>query len=179
MTWTSPMTFTANTVLTAAQLNTHLRDNLLETAPSKATTATGYFCATGANSIAERIMKSAQVLTAETTASTAYVDLATLGPAVTCDTSLTALVFVTVGLRQSAAATGIVYADYEVTGATSRSPSDGTSAYFSPPSGNPHCRTTAVHMADLTSGSNTFTMKYRCDSGTGDFRNRRITVMPL
>lgn len=47
------MTFVSNAVLTAAQLNTHLRDNLLETAPAKATAPGRFIVSTGLNSISE------------------------------------------------------------------------------------------------------------------------------
>lgn len=39
MAWTAPMTASANGTLTAAQFNTHVRDNLLETETAKATAA--------------------------------------------------------------------------------------------------------------------------------------------
>ena len=55
MAWTAPMTAVANAVFTAAQFNTHVRDNLLETAPAKATTTGGYFVATGTNTIVQRV----------------------------------------------------------------------------------------------------------------------------
>lgn len=50
MAWTAPKTWT-NAVLTAAELNTHVRDNLNETAPGKVTTAGDIVYATGANTI--------------------------------------------------------------------------------------------------------------------------------
>lgn len=51
MAWTNPRTWLAE-VLTAALLNTHLRDNLLETAVAKVTTANDIVRATGANALA-------------------------------------------------------------------------------------------------------------------------------
>jgi hypothetical protein len=54
MAWTSPMTFTDDTVLTASQLNTHLRDNLLETMPAKATQASTFFAVDATNHLVER-----------------------------------------------------------------------------------------------------------------------------
>jgi len=55
MAWTAPRTWVTSEVVTAAHLNAHVRDNLLETAPAKATTNGGIFVATGANAIAERV----------------------------------------------------------------------------------------------------------------------------
>lgn len=39
MAWTAPLTAALNGTLTAAQFNTHVRDNLLETEAAKATAA--------------------------------------------------------------------------------------------------------------------------------------------
>lgn len=52
MAWTAPGTAVGNTLLTAAFWNTHVRDNMLETAPAKATQAGQIFHATGPNVIA-------------------------------------------------------------------------------------------------------------------------------
>jgi hypothetical protein len=52
MAWTAPGTAVGNTLLTAAFWNTHVRDNLLETAPAKATAAGQLFQATAPNAIA-------------------------------------------------------------------------------------------------------------------------------
>ncbi len=50
--WTAPRTWVANDILTAAQLNAHVRDNLLETAVAKATAAGEVPYATAANALA-------------------------------------------------------------------------------------------------------------------------------
>lgn len=52
MAWTAPRTWVTGETVTAALLNTHVRDNLLETAPAKVTTAGDTVYATGANAIA-------------------------------------------------------------------------------------------------------------------------------
>jgi hypothetical protein len=51
MAWTAPRTWVAGEVLTAALLNTHLRDNILETTPATVTTAGDVVVADAANSI--------------------------------------------------------------------------------------------------------------------------------
>ncbi len=51
MAWTTPKTFTAGNVLTAADLNTHLRDNLNETSAAQVTTAGDITHADAANSM--------------------------------------------------------------------------------------------------------------------------------
>lgn len=51
MAWTAPRTFVTGEVLTAAIFNTHLRDNLLMTAPALVTTKGDIVAATGANAL--------------------------------------------------------------------------------------------------------------------------------
>ena len=52
MAWTAPRTWTTGELVTAALLNAHVRDNLLETYPAKVTTAGDIAYATAANAIA-------------------------------------------------------------------------------------------------------------------------------
>ena len=52
MAWTTPRTYTTGEVITKAILDTHVRDNLNETAPAKVTTAGDLVQATGANALA-------------------------------------------------------------------------------------------------------------------------------
>lgn len=52
MSWTTPRTWTVGEVLTAANLNTHLRDNLNQTAPALVTTKGDVVAATAANTLA-------------------------------------------------------------------------------------------------------------------------------
>lgn len=52
MAWTAPRTWVAAETVTAALLNTHLRDNLLETAVAKVTTQGDIVYATAANALA-------------------------------------------------------------------------------------------------------------------------------
>lgn len=54
MSWTVPITFVDGDPLTAAQLNVFVRDNMLETGPGKATTASRLLTSTNLNTIAER-----------------------------------------------------------------------------------------------------------------------------
>ena len=74
MSWTAPRTWVTSEVISAALMNTHIRDNLLETAPGKATAAGDLFYATGANAIARL---PALLLTADQTwtASATFVDV--------------------------------------------------------------------------------------------------------
>lgn len=52
MAWTAPRTWVTGELVTATLLNAHLRDNLLETAPAKVTTAGDLVYATGAGELA-------------------------------------------------------------------------------------------------------------------------------
>lgn len=173
------MTAVANSAFTAAQFNTHIRDNLLETAPAKATTAGGIFVATAANAIAQRIIAGATVLTSQTTTSTTYTDLATVGPAVTVTTGTQALVFInsavandTVGSRTRAS--------FAVSGASAISAADISAIARDADAANRIVRAASVYLqTGLTPGSNIFTMKYRVTGNTGEFFDRHIVVMPL
>lgn len=99
MAWTAPMTAAERAVWTSAQWNAHVRDNLLETMPAKATTEGSYFVSTAANAIAERVLGGNVVTTSETCTDTDYGDLATVGPAVTSTTGSEALVWISCELQ--------------------------------------------------------------------------------
>lgn len=175
MAWTAPMTAVANSVFTAAQFNQFVRDNLNETAPAKATTAGGYFVSTGVNSIAERTANDAIVSTSQTTTSTTYTNLTTVGPAVTVTTGTTALV----ALYNTNVNTGTTSSlmAFEVTGASAIAPNDNMSIGIA---GTDGIREGALfRLTGLTPGSNTFTCRYRVGAGTGTFSDRRILVIPL
>lgn len=173
------MTAVANTIFTAAQFNQYVRDNLNETAPAKATTAGQYFVATGTNAIATRQSFNDVVDTAQSTTSTSYTDLATVGPSVTVNSGPKALVLVACGIlsdTNSAAA----FAGYEISGATSRAASDTEAIELDGITANNTLRTSIASLATgLTTGANTFTMKYRAGSNTATYSNRQIVVIPF
>lgn len=175
MVWTAPMTAIANSVFTAAQFNTFVRDNLNETAPAKATTASGYFVTTGTNLITERVPQFDEVLATETTTSVTFTDLATPGPSVTTTTGSIALVAVTGSIMNSNAGSFSLISP-EVTGATSIS-ADATRSFNTALATFTQASWVHVFTA-LNPGSNTFTFKYAVTANTGTFRRRRITVLP-
>lgn len=169
------MTAVSNSVFTAAQFNQFVRDNLNETAPAKATTAGSYFAGTGLNSIAERIAQTEIVATSQTTTSASFTDLATVGPAVTATTGPMALVSIYNSNVNSGSAASLM--SFEVSGASSVSAADNTSIGAIGTSG---IREGAAFLVTgLTSGSNTFTCKYRVGANTGTYVDRRISVLPL
>lgn len=56
MAWTTPLTAVSGSILTAAQWNASVRDNLNETAPAKATTADRMFVTTGPNALQQNVI---------------------------------------------------------------------------------------------------------------------------
>lgn len=175
------MTAVANSAFTAAQFNTHVRDNLNETPAAKATAAGRIYVSTGANQIAERAPTNSNVGTAETTTSTSYTDLTTAGPSVTVTTGARAIVMISASIWCSAAAYS--YMSYEVSGATSSTAVDAKAAYQRIVTGGdanegPRCGVTNGESA-LTPGSNIFTAKYRTTAGTARFTQRHMVVIPL
>jgi len=165
-------------VVTASHMNTHVRDNFLETGTAKATTAAGFLMSGGTNTVVERAADGAAVTTQQSTTSTSYTDLTTAGPAVTITTGTRVCVAVVARINNGTLG-NVSYMSYAISGSTTSSASDNVSAHLeSDPAdqvGTPcnfHIRT------GLTAGSNTFTSKYRVSGGTGNFEDRRITVIP-
>ncbi len=178
MVWTAPITFVSGTTLTAAQLNTNLRDNLNETMPAKATTAGYHFVSTGTGAIAERAIEAATVNAFESGTSATYANLATPGPMVTVTTGTKALCVYSVNARHSldhiATLTSIA-----VSGATSVAANDAWAIIVD---GLSPLQALACGMSKvfgLTPGSNTFIMQHRTNSGTGTYGNRHLIVIAL
>jgi hypothetical protein len=179
MTWTAPMTAVAGDVYTAAQWNTCIRDNLNETAVAKAQTASGYSVVSGYNRLVQRVSGMAASDVAETTDSTSYTDLeADPGPAVTLLTGTRAIVSI-FGSGRTTGGTA-AWVAFEVSGASSIEAADTYAVQLHVTSPD-QWRAGAVFGLDtLTSGLNTFTMKYRVStSGIGTFSSRKIAVIPL
>lgn len=181
MAWTTPKTWVANSTLTAAELNTHLRDNLNETEAALASKDGSYFVGAGVNMIAERALVTARINTTEATSSTSYVDLTTLGPEVTVETGGAAIVFFqTAGRNSTGNVNGMAICSVAVSGATSQSAANEWSIEISGVNANRPLHCSAFKLFDdLTPGENTFTLKYRVATGTGSFSHRYIGVMPL
>jgi len=177
MAWTTPLTAVANTAFTAAQFNASVRDNLLETAPAKATTTGRWFVSSAANTIAERSILDAVVETSQTTTSATYANLTTNGPEITLTTGAKAFVFINAWSQNTIALTAS-YASFGITGATTNAPSDGRAVTNenSANAATSACRSTLI---DCTGGSNVFLMQYRVGGGTGTFQRRRMQVMAM
>lgn len=179
MAWGTPLTAVSNAALTAPQWNASVRDDLLETAPAKATAATQIFVATGANAIAARTIAGDRVDSADSTSTTTYGAIATAGPAVTCTTGIAAVVSFTMQITNSSAG-GPTLAYVNITGASTVSLGDAGSITHEPGAANADttCSRTIYHSA-MTPGSSTFTCLYRVISGTGTWSRRTLVVIPL
>lgn len=179
MAWTTPTTWTPTQTVTAALLNSNIRDNLLETAVAKAATAGGYFVATGANALAQRTVSSAYDSGIDTTTGTSYGDLAGgASPAVTSTTGTSAIIFLSANMFVNTA--GILAAmSFDVSGATTASADDGKAVRHTSAAINAAMAASVVVPVTLTAGSNTFTAKYKVSGGTGTFSVRRIIAFPL
>lgn len=179
MAWSTPLTAVANTAFTAAQFNASVRDNLLETGPAKATTAGRIFVTTGANAMAERAITDEYLSTAQTSTSTSYTDLATVGPDVVVTTGTSALVVVSAQMSNSTTAE-LVFMSWAVSGATTVSADDAWALAFASNPGGQAMHASSVYKAtSLTSGSNTFRAKYKATGGTGTWSRRSIIVIGL
>lgn len=176
MAWSAPMTATSGQ-FDADDFNTYVRDNLLETLPALATSNTeaSWFVTTGANALARREIKSATQTGEGTRASTSYGALTGggSGPAVTITTGAQALAIFTAAGQISSTNVGY-YAGVSVNGDAINDRSalhwDGIT------SANNICKGRSYFFTGLTPGSNTFTMQYKCDSGTATFLYRQLIV---
>lgn len=124
---------------------------------------------------------SATVTTQQTTTSTSYTDLTTSGPAVTVTTGTKALVIVTAQSRNNLAGE-YCRISYAVSGSTTVAADDSFALNWQQPSDGTmfqNIRASAASVVSLTAGSNTFTLKYRVNGGTGTFLNRAIFVINL
>jgi hypothetical protein len=175
------MTAVTGNVFTAAQFNQHVRDNLNTTAPAAATTAGRILVTTGANSVTERDPVVDYLGDAESTATTTFVDLATVGPSVTVVTGTKALI--TVGAGASNSNLGLASrVAVSITGATTIAANDADS--YLQESGNVDDQfqgTWTYITTALNAGTNIFTNKYRTSAGggTSTFSRRLVTVTPF
>jgi hypothetical protein len=179
MAWTTPKTWVANQVLTAAELNEQLRDNMAACMPSLAREDGEMFFTEHEGKIAARKVTSSIVNKPESTASTSYTNLATVGPTVTMETGPAAWVFFRAFLdNDSDNAQSCM--SFEVTGASSITASDSFAIIIDGiDTGNAVMLGTAA-LVDLTPGVNTFTAKYRAGgAGTMTANRRFLTVLPL
>ena len=119
------------------------------------------------------------IATLESTTSTTYVNLTTVGPAVTLVTGTSAILSISANIIAPTGQTGNM--SFAVSGATTIAASDANAIFIGGVTGgmNGSCSRTMV-ISGLTAGTNTFTAKYSSPSGlTASFRQRDITVVGL
>jgi hypothetical protein len=120
---------------------------------------------------------SAYIATAESTTSTTYVDLASVGPtaSVTLASARRVLVLVKANLFQTGTVNR-VYMSWAASGATTLAASDVNAVQHNG-SGNDEAYC-AVGFLDCAAGTTTFTAKYRCQGSTLQAKERVIAVIP-
>lgn len=181
MAWVTPRTWVTNEIVTAAQLNEQIRDNMNETAPAVTFSASpGHIVGNEAvNDLVYRLVVNNAVATAQTTTSTTYTDLTTVGPARSVSTGTSALVCWSARVR-NATVGGISYVGLTISGATSSAAADALALQFEAATSNQIMRAGVAQIyLGLTGGSNTFTMQYRVSAGTGEFAQRNLSVIPF
>lgn len=186
MAWTAPLTATLNMTLTAAQWNTHVRDNLLVTEAAKATTRGRYFTSYAANSIRERSWFMNADTTTKSTTSTSYGDLSggSSGPQLSSTVGTIAIVFWSVAMGNTTAGAE-TWCSVEAGGDVSVAASDDwaimTDGISAATSTDNLIRMSGAHRFTGLGFANpsTFALKYRVSSGTGWFSHRAISVLAL
>jgi hypothetical protein len=178
MAWSTPLTAIANTALTAAQWNATVRDDLLETAPAKATSSTAAFYAgNGTNSIVQRLVTTGSAAGPDGTTSTTYTSLASTGPDLSCTTGTRALVWINAQQENTNANVG-TWTSYAVSGATTTAAQDEW-AILTNTAAAQSVRAGVCKLETVTAGTNSFNMRYKVTANTGSWQRRLIQVMPF
>lgn len=125
-------------------------------------------------------IQQATVATSQSTTSSSYTDLGTVGPSVTVATKTTALVLMNTFMSQTASGS-FVAMSVAVSGDTTIAADDNNAIFYQAPFNNAQFQFGGFTIIDtLNEGVNTFTAKYKIAiSGTGGFLRRRIAVIPL
>lgn len=209
MPWTIPKTWTVNEVLTAADMNTFVRDNMNETSAAAVTTVGDTTYADGSHSMTRLAIGAAGTALASTGAATvwrlptedidfqsgslaAQFDLTSYGttstavsgsevlPVVTVTTGPRALVIVSCFRAYHDTNGGQVFVSFSVSGATTLGAGDAQSGLSESSVANDHHAVSSMRLIPLTAGSNTFQMQARiATAGLGTIDRPRILVVPF
>ena len=122
----------------------------------------------------------ATISASESTSTTSYTDLTTVGPTVTVSTMTTAIVLLGTSMTTNVV-NGVSKMSVAVSGASSISATDATCIQNEFYANNVGFQVGAAFwMSGLTPGSNIFTAKYQAgNSALASFANRSIAVVPL
>ena len=178
MAWSTPPTWTAGQTIPASNLNI-IRDDLLETAPAKATAANRHFSTLGGNSIVEREIKQDFISTGGTVTSTSFANPATggTGPTVTITTGTLAIVNVQAQMSNTTDGPS-TRMSYGITGATT-SPAVSERGTMLQSGASKDARFGTWELQVLTAGSNVFQAKYLVSSTPGAINDRTLIVWAL
>lgn len=178
MAWSTPLTAVANTTLPAATWNASVRDNLNATAVALASAVSQYPVATGVNALAMRLVASNVIATSQTTTSTSYTDLTTVGPTITATTGSIAVVLFSAEVSNSGT-NSATSCSVAVSGTTSIAANDAWRTVLDGVTAANINRVAGFHVfTTLNQGSNTFTVRYKVGSGTGTFAQRELGLLP-
>lgn len=180
MAWSVPTTAVAGSTVTAAMWNASIRDNLLACETAQVWDVSQTISGTGPNAVTAHQVASASVTTSQTTTSTTYTDLATVGPSVTLDTGQNVLIILSATLATNTAG-GFANATWNVSGAHNAT-SGWAILNFRSAVANDQIRMSGIDypVPGITAGTNTFKMVYSASSGvTATFIYRNIVVWPI
>lgn len=177
MAWTTPMTAVAG-AFSASAWNTHVRDNLLETLPAKATTVGSYFTANATNSIGQRSCESDRASTGPASFNSSSFIAFSPGVSVTVDVPATGAVMFFFAARANCnIGNAPIFFGVGGGGITVLEEDcvliDGISA-----SNNNRMAGSSVHTG-LTPGSTVFSMHGRAGGGTWTISNMELIALPL
>jgi hypothetical protein len=207
MAWTAPRTWVTGETVTAALMNSAIRDNLLETSAATATTAGDLVYADAANSMGSRlgigsgngshlastgsapVWRSVGHLIGDASygaiIETSFDDFANLGNGtgtnvtVTVTTGTRAIVFYGARSVANTTAGAIGQISYRVSGATTTAASVNWGTVFESTAANDAGDAGRMHVATLTAGSNTFTLQGFVSAGSGTIGFPYIAVLPF
>ena len=125
--------------------------------------------------------QTASVATSQSTSSTTYTDLTTVGPevTVTVGSSGTVILFLYAQATFIAGTDPYAHISYEMSGANTQAASDTNSVFCGFYGTTEFSPTGTLLLTGLSPGATTFKMQYRISTGECSFANRRISVIPL
>jgi len=168
---------TGSTLTTAAGQTTVIPTGIqtIHNGSSTPTYAANWVCVTQVGAVTDT--------TCSTVTTASFADPSTAGntnPTVTLVTGTSAIVDINSTLYNSTAG-AYNYVSFAVSGATTLAGSEGNSYYYSSTGGTPADQHTGRRfiITGLTAGTNTFTMKYKVGSGTGQYNRRTLIVQGI
>ena len=197
MAWTAPRTWVTSETVTSALMNTHVRDNLLETAPALASSG-AMFYGDGSNSLAAlspigsvgsflvtdgtvpkwRQVNQASTTGSGTTTSTSYTAVPN-NVSVSIATGTWALVFWSARVANNTAGQ-TCSVSMAVSNATTIAASNNWRAVFESNAANDMCTVSQFYLfGSLTAGTNDFDMQWQVSGGTGTIHQSNMLVFPI